>query len=271
MRALITLTPAEGKRLIAKAVASMPAVRRALDTAYVLLAEGTTTAMVYQEITGDQTICPEKCAVGLITDGRLCVTDPADRTAFPQVLLKGEAQPRKSFAEALSDHHKDTVIIKGANAIDEEGAAGIITTGFDGGSITKLIGPAVSRGLTVIVPAGLEKLVPSVERSAGACCGADHFDIAMGAPGGMFCLHHAVIVTEIDALRQLFGVESDLICRGGVGGSEGSVTLAAAGSEDSIRAMQQFLEENVKGEPPIPGNKGNCRTCRYPECGYHEG
>jgi hypothetical protein len=268
MRAVITLTSSESKRLIAKAVVQMPEVKKAMESAYLLISDGTTNALIYQELTSDDGIKPEHCAIGISTNGVLCVTSPTSRQMFTPVFYKGIPQPKRSFAEALTDYHPDTVVIKGANAVDSQGFVGIITSGFDGGTIPKIIGPVLSKGLPMIVPVGLEKLVPSVPEAAKAMCGARNIDISIGADAGMYCLSNTVIVTEIEALRMLFKVEATLACCGGVGGNEGAVTLVAAGDNELVRYMVEYLEENIKGEPPIKGNRGNCEKCRYKNCRY---
>jgi hypothetical protein len=41
--------------------------------------------------------------------------------------------------------------------------------------------------------------------------------------------------------------------------------------EEKIRNERywlDFIEKEVKGEPDVPGNKGNCETCRYKRCRY---
>lgn len=268
MRAVITLTPSESKRLIAKAVACLPEVKKAMEHAYVLVADGTTNALVWQELTGDKSLSPENFTIGIHTKGVLCVSDITKRQRFSSVLYKGEEMPRKSFAEALQDYHKDTVVIKGANAVDEDGFVGIIASGFDGGTVAKVIGPVTSKGILMITPVGLEKLIPSVPAAAKAMCGGGNIDISMGADAGMYCLNNTMIVTEIEALRLLFGVEATLVCRGGVGGNEGAVTLSVIGEEDKVTEMVEYLEANVKGEPAIKGSKGKCETCRYKNCRY---
>ena len=162
MKTVFTLTSAESRRLIAKAVVQMPEVKQAWENAYLLLAGGTTNAFIAQELLDDRSIEPGRCTAGESTDGLLCVTAPDSRKSFPNVFLKGEAVPGKTFGEALSDFHADTVIIKGANAVDMNGYVGVITSGFDGGTIPRIIGYATSKGLKWITPVGLEKLVPSV-------------------------------------------------------------------------------------------------------------
>ena len=268
MKAVFTLTSAESRRLIAKAVARLPEVRRAWSEAYLLLAGGTTNAFVAQELLGDGSIEPGLCTVGVSTDGLLCVTAPESRRSFPNVFYKGEARPELSLADAISDFHAETVVIKGANAVDPEGYVGVITAGFDGGTIPRIIGPVTSKGLTMITPVGLEKLVPSVREAAKALGGATTIDISLGADPGMYCLGNTVVVTEREAIRTLFDCEASLICCGGIGGNEGAVTLSAVGEEENVRALVDFLEREVKGEPPVRGNKGVCETCRYRFCRY---
>lgn len=269
MKAVVTLTPAESRRLIAKAVVSMPEVKKAWSDAYLLLAGGTTNAFIAQELLGDKSFEPGLCTVGISTDGLLCVTAPDSRKGFPSVFYKGEAQPGKTLTDGLTDFHPETVVIKGANAVDMDGFIGIITAGFDGGTVPKIIGTVTSKGLLMITPVGLEKLVPSVRESARALGGATHIGISMGADCGMYCLGNTRVVTELEAIRMLFGCKAVLVCAGGIGGNQGAVTLAVDGEEDKIREMVDFLEKEIKGEPAVKGNKGVCETCRYPFCRYH--
>ena len=267
MRALFTLTSAESRRLIAKAVVEMPEVKTAWEKAYLLLAGGTTNAFIAQELLDDKSIEPGRCTVGLSTDGLLCVTAPDSRKSFPNVFLKGEPS-EKTLAEALSDFHAETVVIKGANAVDMNGYIGVITSGFDGGTIPRIIGPTTSKGLKWITPVGLEKLVPSVQACAKALGGATHLDISMGADPGMYCIGTTTVITEIEAIKILYGLEAHLICCGGIGGNEGAVTLTVDGEEETVKAVVDYLEKNIKGEPPVKGNKGVCETCRYRFCKY---
>ena len=267
MKTVFTLTSAESRRLIAKAVVAMPEFKKAWESAYLLLAGGTTNAFIAQELLGRDGIEPGRCTVGISTDGLLCVTNPDSRKSFPNVFYKGEKSD-KTLVEALADFHAETVVIKGANAVDMNGYVGIITSGFDGGTVPRIIGPVTSKGLKFITPVGLEKLVPSVQASAKALGGATHIDISMGADPGMYCIGTSTIVTEIEAIRMLFNADATLVCCGGVGGNEGAVTLAVDGDEKDIKALVEFLETEIKGDPPVKGNKGICEVCRYKFCRY---
>ena len=267
MKTVFTLTSAESRRLLAKAVVQMPEFKKAWERAYVLLAGGTTNAFIAQELLEQDSIEPARCTVGLSTNGLLCITSPDSRKSFPNVFFKGKAVD-KTLAEALSDFHAETIVIKGANAVDAQGNVGIVTAGFDGGTIPRVIGPVTSKGLKYITPVGLEKLVPSVP-AAAAAVGATKIDISMGADFGMYCLSNTDVVTELEAIHMLFAVEGTLVCCGGVGGNEGAVTIAADGEEKNIKVLVEFLEQKIKGEAPIKGNKGICESCRYQNCRYY--
>ncbi len=267
MKTVFTLTSAESRRLIAKAVVHTPKFQKAWENAYVLLAGGTTNAFIAQELLGREGIEPARCTVGLSTDGLLCVTAPDSRKSFPNVFYKGKPVD-KTLTDALNDYHADTVVIKGANAVDMQGNVGVVTAGFDGGTIPRIIGPVTSKGLTFFTPVGLEKLVPSVP-AAAAAVGASTIDISMGADFGMYCLSNTTVITEIEAVAELFGVQATMVAAGGVGGNAGAVTLSAVGEEQSIRALVAYLEREIKGEPPVKGNRGVCETCRYKNCRYN--
>ena len=177
MKATFVLTPAEARRLIAKAVIQTPEFQKAWKDAYVLLAGGTTNAFIAQELGYE--VEPGLCTVGNSTDGMLCVTEPSSRKSFPNVFYKGQPVDKK-IDEALQDYHADTVIIKGANAFDQDGHVGIITSGFNGGTVPNFIGYMTSKGLKYICPVGYEKMVPSVPAASRALGGASHIDISMG-------------------------------------------------------------------------------------------
>lgn len=266
MKAVFVLTPAESRRLIAKSVVQMDEVQTALEKAYVVVAGGTTNGYVAQELTGLD-IQPQCYTAGTSVQGVLCVTAPADRdTRIPVVLYQGQ-RVTKTIPEVFKDFHLESVIIKGANAVDPEGNVGVITSGFDGGTVGATIGTITSTGMKCIYPVGLEKLVSSV-REAAAWTGSKTFDYSMGADFGMYCLSNGIVVTEIQALQILAGVEAKHLASGGIGGSEGAVVIAVRGPETQVR-QAIALVESIKGEPPLPALKGRCDECPYPRCTFH--
>lgn len=266
MKAAFTLVPSESRRLIAKGVAAMKEIKDARESGYTIICGGTTNGYVAQEILGVTDIAPQKYTAGIICSRIVCTTDATrqSHTPFPIILFKGE-RVTKTIPEALRDFHLQTVIIKGANAIDSSGKVGVISSAFDGGTMGATLGTAVSQGLKYIVPVGLEKFVSSVEESC-SWAGAKTLDYSMGADFGMFMIPNAVVVTEIEALRTLAGVNAKHIASGGIGECAGAVVIVAEGPEDNVRKAISIVEK-IKGEPVIPNFKGTCKTCPY-KCIY---
>jgi hypothetical protein len=259
MKAVFTLTPAESKRLLAKAIVQMPEVKTANEKGYVILAGGTTNAYIAQEMLGIA-VEPQRFTAGICTRGLVCVTDVGDRHNFPIAIRQGQVTD-KTMLDALKDFHNETVIIKGGNAVDPEGNVGVITSGFDGGTMGNSLGIMTSTGLRYITPVGLEKLVASV-KDATYYTGAKTFDYSMGANFGMFILTKAIVVTEIQALKILCDVEVKHVASGGIGGAEGAVVLVIMGPETNVQKAIALLE-SIKGEPRVAPIKGTCARCLY--------
>lgn len=264
MKAAFILVPSESRRLIAKGVAAMKEIKNARESGYTIICGGTTNGYVAQEILGVTDIPPQKYTAGTICSRVVCTTDIDKRSPFPIILFQGQ-RVTKTIPEALNDFHLETVIIKGANAMDASGKVGVISSGFDGGTMGATLGTAVSQGLKYIVPVGLEKLVPSVEEAC-AWTGAKTLDYSMGADFGMFMIPNALVVTEIEALRILAGVNSKHVASGGIGKCSGAVVIVSEGAEDHVKKAISIVEA-IKGEPDLPDFKGTCKTCRY-QCIY---
>jgi hypothetical protein len=260
MKAAFTLIPAESRRLIAKAVVQMEEIKIAKKKAYIIVNGGTTNGYIAQELLGMRDLEPQKFAAGTNTHRLFCVTDADKRAPFPIILYKGE-RSSKTLPEALQDFHIETVLIKGANAIDPEGNVGVVSSGFDGGTMGATYGTATSQGVKYIFPVGLEKMVASV-KEASAWAGAKTLDYTIGADFGIFCIPNGIVVTEIEALKILADVEAKHVASGGVGESAGAVTLVIKGEEANVRNAISIVE-SIKGEPTLKGFKGTCETCPY--------
>jgi hypothetical protein len=149
----------------------------------------------------------------------------------------------------ILDFGPDDVFIKGANAVDPEGNVGIFTSGMKGGTIGMCWPIVTPRGSHLIIPVGLEKLVPSVIEAAKHS-GIYHFKYSTGLPAKLTPVVTAEVITEIQAFAILAGVRAYHLGSGGVGGSEGAVVLALEGDEKRVeRAFE--LVKSIKGEPPV--------------------
>ena len=139
MKALFVFTPTESKRLIGKAVAAMDEVKTALKKANILVSHGSTNVYVLEEILGkDQLLklmSPATYLSGIIVRGNLCTT--LDREKRPVVLLKKGVvtPPAPTLSGMLCDFGADSVVIKGASAIDIEGNAGVLVSNPEGGRL----------------------------------------------------------------------------------------------------------------------------------------
>jgi hypothetical protein len=248
MRALFVLTPPESKRFIAKAVAQLPEVKTAKDDGEIVIGHGSTNVRVVQEILGD---CPEpdRFLSGLVINGVLCVTQPEEKPPMI-VFRKGKLYPPDlTMDETLKDFDAGSVFIKGANAVDPEGNAGVYVAHPSAGTIGYAYNILSARGCPLIVPVGLEKLVPSVKRAAQHV-GQNTFYYCMGVRIGMIPLVNARVITEVEAH----------VGGGGVNGSEGSVTLVAEGEKKALDQAIKLIE-SIKGEPPLGPKKSLCLNC----------
>ncbi len=278
MKAIFQLTPSESKRLIAKAVVELKQVKEAWEKAYIIIAGGITTSFVMEELLS-KTIDKGRCTAGISVRGVLCVTSAQDRLNPRQLVSPGtEIEPTKAEAfqalvfkkgipvpvtmkEAFEDFHPKTVMIKGGNALDPEGNVGIAMAGFTGGTIGEALGYVYSNGIPLIVPIGLEKLIPSV-REATKATGAKTFDYSIGCSIGIMPLARAILVHEVKALEVLTGVKATHVASGGVSGSEGAVVLVAEGDQEAVEKTVNIIY-SVKGEPPVKATKGRCGECPY--------
>ncbi|HEX2988035.1 MAG TPA: hypothetical protein VHS06_07695, partial [Chloroflexota bacterium] len=176
-------------------------------------------------------------------------TSRSDSWIKPFILIDGKPVDRE-LNEVLMEFDGGDVYIKGANAVDAEGNAGVLVASKVGGNIGTAMGMVLARGAHVIIPVGLEKLVPSVI-DASRKCGIKKLKYPAGATLGLIPVVSGTVITEIEALRILTGVHATHVASGGIGGSEGTVVLVVEGPDDRVRAAFKIWEQ-IKGEPPRP-------------------
>ena len=259
MRAAFSLTTWESKRLIGRAVARMPEVVHALAHAEIMISHGTTDVYVAEEILGH---CParERFVSGQIINGTLCATAPEEKPRMIRI-ARGEIVPPApgDLTATLKDWDASCIFIKGANAVDPEFNAGIFNAHPGAGTIGFAYGYICGLGITLVVPVGLEKLVPSVKAAANLL-GHTRVDYFSGLKIGMTPLINARVVTEIQACEILFGLPATHVGGGGVGGSEGSVVIVVDGEDAAVEAAIAEIN-TIKGEPPLATKKAWCASC----------
>jgi len=260
MKACVVLTSSESKRLIGKAVASMDIVKRALDSGIVIILKGTTNSYVAEEILG-KSIDKGRFARGIVTPKGLTAIPKRDQ--IPDIVIdRGRIRDDLKIEPAFSkrpvspDRDKKNlfdlmkgsdVVIKGANALDPTGVAGIYLH-ESGGTTGIFLGPAVAKGVNLIIPVGLEKLIPTPIKDFASEMGRDKIVFSMGMKIGIMPIM-GNIVTEIEAFKILSGAQAINVGAGGVYGAEGARIFLLKGSEESVKNAFKLVKE-IKGEPP---------------------
>jgi hypothetical protein len=256
MQALFTLTPSESKRVIAKAVVAMPEVQKAKREGYLIVGRGSTNAYIAEELL-NVTLEKEKYVAGQVIRGVLCALHEGIR--LQPVTFYRDQVLEEDPAMLCDKLGADDVLLKGANAIDRDGKVGVVMASPVGGTMGQFYMTMKAQGGKIIYPVGLEKLIPSVELAA-KFGGRMNITRSIGARVGMACVADGVVVTEIQAVHSLCDVRAVHFASGGYGGAEGSVTLLVEGDDEKVNKCLDFIE-GIKGEPPLPGVKGPCKTC----------
>ena len=127
-RALITLTSAESKRLIGKGIANLPEVKNAFENSIVFIATSTSTAYVAEELLNKSIKEKGFFTAGVVVPRGICTTSSKKRLKY--IGIKKGIATDVTMAELrdkwLPEMEPNDVFIKGANAIDPLGAAGIL-------------------------------------------------------------------------------------------------------------------------------------------------
>jgi hypothetical protein len=246
--ALVILNPAESRRLLAKATVALPEVQNAWKNGLIIIARGITNAYVTEEFFKISIEPKAGQTAGLICNG-IANNHSGPPVCTWHVIAKGKPMENADSTVEIQKFGPEDVMIKGANAVDLQGNAGIWTCGVKGGTIGMCWPIITPRGSHLIQPVGLEKLIPSVAEAANHS-GIHHFKHSMGAPGRIVPVSTGKVVTEIQAFAILAGVQAYPIASGGVGGSEGCVCLTLEGEEKNVEKAFE-IAKSVKGEPPV--------------------
>lgn len=282
MLAEFVFTVTESKHLIAKAVANMPGVKRALREGIIAMHPSTSTYFLMKELTGEYPDSSKVWVTGMIVPKGQCVEAHtqlkksekatglnkalADAGTYPHtyVLVKGQ----RTYGWVLNDLTEKMgpgdVYIKGVNGIDASGKVAVQIGSVDEyGTIGRMVAAQRRNGFELIAPCGLEKLVAgSLEEAAKTV--NRRIDYAMGVKSRLFAFT-ATAVTEIQALEQLCGVKATQFSAGGVSGAEGAVSIAVEGSKEQVEAAVA-IAESVKGSRLPAIFSPQCMDCSMPSC-----
>lgn len=248
MKKEFVLTVSESKRLIARGVTNLPLVKKALHEGIVAIAKGSTNSYIVEEILGKK-IEKIKYTTGITIPAKRTDIENLRRETLPDVVFRnGVPLFDLPVTEAIKEMRAGDVFIKGGNALNyERKLVGILIGSPTGGTIGATFGRISGQGINLVIPIGLEKCIPAdileihrltlLERTA-----EDQILTLFPITG--------YIVTEIEALSVLTGVQAYSLAAGGIVGAEGSIRLLVEGLPEQLEKTQRLLEE-IQGEPPF--------------------
>ncbi|MCR4391696.1 MAG: hypothetical protein NUV94_02690 [Candidatus Acetothermia bacterium] len=248
-RAVVVLSPAASRRLIARGVAALPQVRRALREGLVVVTLGTTNAYVAEELLG-RPVEKERFCAGYIGEGLTWV--PPERQMRPLVLRHG--QPVElALDEVIAELACGDVLVKGANVLDPDGMCGVFMASEAGGTVGKFVPPALARGVEVVIPVSCAKSIHGSVADLAQELGAGRLKWSAGFKVGLYPLT-GTVVTEVEAVEIVYGVRAAHVASGGVGPGTGAVTLLLVGEEAKVdRAFADLSDLSRDESPPCVG------------------
>ena len=284
MLAQVSLIPAESKKLIAKAVVRMEVVRQAIEEGVIVMHPSSSTYFIVEEITGRKpptnvwvsgAIVPKGACgeVGMLIGSQL-VFDPTHRDPstgkpipgnYPHswVIRKGQWSQKEPLGNLLEEMGPKDIYIKGVNALDIEGNVGVLWGNeVEGGTAALVMSTKRRKGFNVILPVGLEKLIPLSIREATKEAKKFQYDYSMGVSCGLLPCD-GIVVTELKAIEILSGATALPIAAGGLGGAEGAVTMVIKGEKEQVTKAVEYVE-NSKGAQLPPVRVPNCYDCPVP-------
>ena len=272
MEVQISLTVNESKRLIAKAVVSLPEVQEALKNGKIILKGGTTVSAVCEEMVG----MPLRISGRITPRGTVTARDASKEHAHSLLMEKGAVQNiDDTIGEVAQGLGREDVVIMSGNAIDVHGNVAMMAGSPGGGNPGTAIPGMFAQGAHLIIPIGLEKLIPGSIQDAVKAAGRDK-DLSYGMAVGLIPLIGKV-VTEKDGVEILSHVKCTVIGRGGINGAEGSTVMVVEGEEAEVRKLLKIVDD-IRGagisaeERSMEECDGRSIRCKdHRSCIYREG
>jgi hypothetical protein len=281
MLAQVVLTPAESKKLIAKAITKLDVVRQAATNGMVVIHPSSSTYFIYQELIGEKPrtnywVCGVVTKRGMCVEMAMTVGAHSPRTVEFNpgelrglwAIKKGKVLPEQTLSELMEQMTAKDVFIKGVNALDTQGNAGILIG--ESASLGMVLSTWRKKKFTLIFPAGLEKLIPISIHQATMEAKQAKYEYGMGLPAGLFPCPDGKTITEIYAVKILSGAIAIPIASGGLGGAEGATTLIIKGTEEQVRDAIEFIEQSKGARLPTL-RLSNCSDCPVPHCRFPVG
>lgn len=254
-RIMVTLTPAESKRLIAKWVAVMPMVKRALEDGIVSLQMSSSNGYIYEEITGKH-INKSNHMCGFLSAAGGCGAYLPDVIKRVSYFEKGKEKflsfPLGAYDELYQRMGSGDIVIKSGNLLDRNGKAGVFAGEPDGegGEWGRAFRYVKKNGIQVIVPMTLNKTANVDLERAMELADVNKMDWTKNHVMASLWPLPGVVVTEIEAIKGLCGADAMPVAMSGVGTGEGTVTLCVYGEAEAVDRTWELVT-SIKGEPQL--------------------
>jgi len=250
MRCQLVFTPWESKAFIAKVILQHPLIEATLEEGVIGIGRGTTNAYIIKEILDhtdnkDFSFDIANYVAGCI-DGSLWVSHPDTRA--PEIAFINGKPNIQPISQTVEDAD---VLLKGANAIDSEGIAGVLCAHPQMGTIGTIYARSLARGVPIIVPISLEKQINhDITEILPFLGGQVNIDYVHGLPVSLFPIVGGELFTEIEAI-EFIAPSSDVyhIGSGGIYNGAGAVILEVNGVEDELKDLISIYEEIKKVKP----------------------
>lgn len=275
MRVQFVLTPTESKKLISKAVVAMSSFQRALKSGTIVIHPSSSTVFMLEELgislePSAMWICGLTLPRGLCASADILLEVARSKKFDPQkyshqwVIREGKLIKNVRLSELLSELKEGDIYVKSPNALDPQGHTGILFTAKGAGTIGKVMKAQKNKDFEIILPTGLEKLVPIPIKEICNESPKKAINFCTGTPCGMVPIE-GTVVTEIHAVKTLSGAQAVPIAAGGVGGAEGATILVVKGQREQVTKAADYLAA-VKGAALPELNLLDCKDCPRTKC-----
>lgn len=267
--AQVVLTASESRKLIARAVSQLDEVRSALKHSRIIVCTSSISPDILEAL-GFGPIPEEERGLyicGMIRGEGLCTTD-FDVVRSATFIERGWLieEPGRGF---MKNFGSGDVYIKSPNILDRNGVAGVLAGAPRGGRVAQMVFELQDQGFGIVAPTLLLKSAPIDVEDLTETVSQENFSRdasgfvihSCGMPVNLVPLpKRTVVVTEIEAIKKLFGLTAKPIGMGGVGSGADAMALSVEGPEGDVRGFWEYVC-NIKGLRPIMTHASDCGKC----------
>ena len=267
--AQVVLTASESRKLIARAVSQLDEVRDALRHSKIVVCTGSISPDILEAL-GFGPIPEEERGLyicGMIRGEGLCTTD-FDVVRSATFIERGRLieNPGRGF---MKNFGSGDVYIKSPNILDRNGLAGVLAGAPRGGRVAQMVFELQDQGFGIVAPTLLLKSAPIDVKDLIETVSQENFSrdasglviYSCGMPVNLVPLpKRTVVVTEIEAIKKLFGLTAKPIGMSGVGSWADAVALSVEGPEGDVRGFWEYVC-SIKGLRPIITHTSDCGKC----------